>query len=157
MTASGPGAGLQVVFVIQAGELALKALLLASSLRHKLGQEVRLVAACPQHADWGRLDTATLAVLRQLDIELVPFVPSFAPEYPIGNKIDALGLLEEERPSVFLDSDMLCLSSFTVEQLLPDSAGRKLSLAAKPADLRTWGSDQQWTLLQQGLQLPATP
>lgn len=157
MTASGPAAGLQVVFVIQAGELALKALLLASSLRHKLGQEVRLVAACPQHADWGRLDTATLAVLRQLDIELVPFVPSFAPEYPIGNKIDALGLLEEERPSVFLDSDMLCLSSFTVEQLLPDSAGRKLSLAAKPADLRTWGSDQQWTLLQQGLQLPATP
>ena len=158
MTASHPGLGnLQIVFVIQAGELELKALLLASSLRQKLGQDVRLVAACPQHADWGDLDEATSSVLRELKVELLAFTPTFAPGYPIGNKIDALALLDDGRPSVFLDSDMLCLGSFTADDLLGQGAHEQLTLAAKPADLRTWGSDGQWERLYEGLDLAPTP
>lgn len=158
MTTSNLGLGsLQIVFVIQAGELELKALLLASSLRQELGEAVRLVAACPQHADWGELDAATRAVLRELNVELIAFEPTFAPGYPIGNKIDALALLADGRPSVFLDSDMLCLGSFAMDELLGQGAEKQLTLAAKPADLRTWGSEAQWQCLYQGLGLPPSP
>lgn len=157
MSQTPVGNSLQIVFVIQAGELALKALLLGFSLRCQLGPHVRLVAACPQHADWGDLQPDTLALLQQLGIELQPFTPTFAPDYPIGNKIDAMGLLEENRPALFLDSDILCLRRFNVEQVLPAATqGKGLTLAAKPADLQTWGSESQWRVLYQGLQLADT-
>lgn len=156
MSKASLGNSLQIVFVIQAGELTLKALLLGFSLRRLLGAHVRLIAACPQYSDWGDLPSATLKLLRQLDIELRPFTPTFAPEYPIGNKIDAMGLLDDSGPAVFMDSDILCLRSFTAEQLLPAAADAPLALAAKPADLSTWGSEQQWQLLREGLKLGDT-
>lgn len=150
-------ASLQIIFVIQAGELELKALLLGFSLRRRLGPQVRLVAACPQHANWGELQDDTLKLLRQLDIELLPFTPTFAPDYPIGNKIDAMGLLDDNRPALFLDSDILCLRGFEAGHILPADSSQNLTLAAKPADLRTWGSEQQWQVLREGLQLDDVP
>lgn len=145
----------QLVFVIQRGELALKALLLAYSLRKQLAGTVRLVAACPDYADWGALDSQVLSALQQLNVELLHFTPEFAPDYPIGNKISALGLLNEQQPALFLDSDMLCLAPWTLAEVLPAQAAEHLSLAAKPADVLTWGSQEQWAQLQQGLGLPA--
>lgn len=148
----------QLVFVIQRGELALKALLLAYSLRRHLGNEPRLVAACPDYADWGDLDTEVLHTLQKLNVELLQFTPEFAPDYPIGNKVSALALLNEQQPAVFLDSDMLCLAPWSAHELLPVSAAEQLSLAAKPADMQTWGSAEQWIQLQQVLELaPVTP
>ena len=96
-------APIQIVFVIQRGELALKALLLAYSLRRYLGVGPRLVAACPDYADWGDLDTAVRSTLQQLNVELLHFIPEFAPDYPIGNKVSALALLNEQQPAVCLD------------------------------------------------------
>jgi len=150
---SGQQKALQIVFVVQQGELELKAILLASSLRSWLGEDVRLVAACPEYGQWGALEEGTRQVLRELDVDLIAFVPDFAPDYPIGNKIGALALLEEGRPSIFLDSDILCLAPFRAEQILPAGAEQQLTLAAKPADLRTWGTEEQWQLLSQGLGL----
>ena len=146
----------QLVFVIQRGELALKALLLAYSLRRHLGLAPRLVAACPEYADWGALDTAVLTTLQQLNVELLHFIPEFAPDYPIGNKVSALGLLNNDQPAIFLDSDMLCLAPWLASELLPATASEQLSLAAKPADLHTWGSPAQWVQLQQALELAPT-
>lgn len=145
----------QIVFVIQRGELALKALLLAYSLRKHLGATARLVAACPDYADWGALEASVLTTLQKLKIELLHFTPEFAPDYPIGNKVSALGLLNDDQPAIFLDSDMLCLAPWTITEMLPIQASQQLSLAAKPADVLTWGSQQQWAQLQQGLGLPA--
>src|SRR5690606_11905070 len=148
MTTSNLGLGsLQVVFVIQSGKLELKALLLASSLRQELGEAVRLVAACPQHADWGELDAATRAVLRELNVELIAFEPTFAPGYVIGNKVDALAWMADDRLSVFVVSDMLCLGAFASDELRGQGAKKQLTLAGKPADLRTWGSEAQWKCL----------
>lgn len=145
----------QIVFVIQRGELALKALLLAYSLRKHLSATARLVAACPDYADWGDLDAAVLNCLQELNVELLRFTPQFAPDYPIGNKVSALALLEEQQAGIFLDSDMLCLAPWAITELLPKQTSQQLSLAAKPADVLTWGSEQQWAQLQQGLGLPA--
>lgn len=147
---------MQIVFVIQAGELELKALLLGWSLRNKLGSHVRLVAACPQYENWGDLPGSTLALLAKLRIELQFFTPSFAPEYPIGNKIDALALLDDGCPALFLDSDMLCLESFSSDAIFSVGSEQQFTVAAKPADVLTWGSDQQWDLLRKGLGLPET-
>ena len=145
---------MQIVFVIQRGELALKALLLAYSLRKQLGATPRLVAACPDYADWGTLNTDVLAVLQQLKVELLHFTPQFAPDYPIGNKVSALALLNEQQPAMFLDSDMLCLAPWKSTDIIPLEAAEQLSLAAKPADLQTWGNEQQWLQLQHSLDLP---
>lgn len=149
-------APIQIAFVIQRGELALKALLLAYSLRRYLGAGPRLVAACPDYADWGDLDTAVCSTLQQLNVELLHFTPEFAPDYPIGNKVSALALLDNQQPAAFLDSDMLCLAPWVSSELLPEQAAQELSLAAKPADVKTWGSDAQWAQLQQALDLTPT-
>lgn len=131
---------MNLVFVIQRGELELKALLLAWSLRESHGKSLTLFAACPEHADWDQLQPGTLAALQRLDVTLLKFQPHFAPDYPIGNKIGLLGLLPEGQPGMFVDSDILSLQRWSVEDLLAGAAA-----AAKPADCATWGDEQRWS------------
>ncbi len=130
---------MNVIFIVQRGELEIKALLLAWSLRQSHGKRLSLYAACPEHADWGEIATATHEALQRLGVQVVRFKPGFAPHYPIGNKVGLLKLLPEGEPGLFLDSDMLSLERWEPETLL-----RGCAVAAKPADLGTWGNEQRW-------------
>jgi len=130
---------LNIVFVCQKGELELKALLLAWSLRKTHGMAVNLIAACPDYKDWSDLSALTLSALKELSVEIKKFTPVFGSDYPIGNKISALGLLPENAVGCFLDSDMLSLSHWSLEEALKNNES-----GAKPADLGTWGNQSSW-------------
>lgn len=130
---------MNIVFVCQKGELELKALLLAWSLRKTHGMTVNLIAACPEYKDWSDLSALTFGALKELSVEVKKFTPTFGSDYPIGNKISALGLLPENAIGCFLDSDMLSLSHWNLEEALKNNES-----AAKPADLGTWGNQDSW-------------
>lgn len=130
---------MNLIFVVQRGELELKALLLAWSLRRSHGQALNLYAACPHYADWGDIDAQTLAALARLNVQLLKFIPAFAPHYPIGNKLGLLGLLPPNEPALFLDSDMISLQAWDPAALLGEHA-----VTAKPADMGTWGDELRW-------------
>ncbi len=130
---------MNIVFVCQKGELELKALLLAWSLRKTHGASINLIAACPEYKDWSDLSALTLGAFKELSVEIKKFTPTFGSDYPIGNKISALGLLPENAIGCFLDSDMLSLSHWNLEEALKNNES-----AAKPADLGTWGNQDSW-------------
>lgn len=143
---------MNIVFVVQRGELELKALLLAWSLRRSHGRALNLYAACPQYADWGEICEQTREALELLSVQLLVFTPAFAPHYPIGNKLGLLGMLPPDEPGLFLDSDMLSLDAWAPADLLGDFA-----VAAKPADMGTWGDEARWRKVYAlaNLELPA--
>ncbi|MEN0037227.1 MAG: sulfotransferase [Cellvibrio sp.] len=127
------------MFVCQKGELELKSILLAWSLRKTHGSDVCLIAAVPNYKDWGFIAEETMSLLKALNVELKYFNPIFGDTYPIGNKISAIKLLPPNEHGCFCDSDMLSLSHWRIENVLQENLN-----AAKPADLSTWGGEQQW-------------
>ena len=76
MNAPPPGSGTKrfaFVFVCQAGELEIKALLLAASLHRHLHGEFELVAAVPTPADiWGELSAPTRDQLQAFGATIAP-------------------------------------------------------------------------------------
>jgi hypothetical protein len=142
---------MNIVFVCQKGELEIKALLLAWSLRNSHGNTVRLIAAIPQYKDWNDISQTTISLCTDLSVEIKYFNPIFGDEYPIGNKISALGLLPVGELGCFLDSDMLSLSKWDLTLALQNTTS-----AAKPADLGTWGDAAAWDKIYKltDLQLP---
>ncbi|MDR3389385.1 MAG: hypothetical protein P4L92_20265 [Rudaea sp.] len=128
------------VFVCQAGELEIKALLLAASLKRFLRCSYELVAAVPTPASvWGELPASTVELLRSLGVRIEAIVNPVDPDYPIGNKLACLGIATTAEKIVFLDSDILCLREFHDEPCLASA------FAAKPADLRTFSaSAEDW-------------
>lgn len=129
-----------VVFVCQAGELELKSLLLAASIRKSAKlTHLDLVAAVPDPAIWGDLCPETDELLESLSVRKVIIESPFGTEYPIGNKLAAIGVETEAPVSVFMDSDILCLGPLQNSHLLTSN------LKAKPADLNTYaGGIEQW-------------
>ena len=129
-----------IVFVCQAGELEVKALLLAASLRRFLPRDVELIAAVPTPADvWGELSDDTRAQLLEFGATIVPIVNPIGTDYPIGNKLACIDVPTTAQRIVFLDSDMLCLRD------IGDPACLRVPFAAKPADLRTFaGGADAW-------------
>jgi hypothetical protein len=128
------------VFVCQAGELEVKALLLAASLRRFLHPAAELIAAVPTPSDvWGELSADTRAQLQAFGATIVPIVNPIGVDYPIGNKLSCIDVPATAQRIVFLDSDMLCLRDFGDPELL------RVPFAAKPADLRTFaGGADAW-------------
>ena len=123
------------VFVCQSGELEIKALLLAASLRRNLRCEYELIAAVPTPASiWGELAPQTRALLEQLGVRIEAIVNPLAADYPIGNKLACLAVPTDADKIVFLDSDILCLRDFGQPDCL------EVAFAAKPADLRTFAA-----------------
>lgn len=124
------------VFVCQRGELEIKALLLAASLRRHLKCEHELVAAFPGPAAlWGAPSKETSASLADLGVKTLPIVNPIGPDYPIGNKLACLGIPTSADKVVFLDSDMLCLRDFEGDRRFAAHV-----VNAKAADLATFGS-----------------
>lgn len=121
-----------VSFVCEPGRLEAQAVLLAASLR-QAHPDLALVAAVPR-----ALPTLTERALDGLGVTLVPIVNPVSDDYPIGNKVGALGAGDTAGLRVFLDSDMLCLRALDFSVL------RNYPLSAKPADMATFGSDALW-------------
>ena len=136
-----------VVFVCQAGELEVKAVLLAASLRH-FNPQLELVAAVPTESLWGVLKPHTRTLLATLNVRLMPIESPFGQDYLIGNKIAAMALPVSGAQVLFLDSDILCLQSISSEFAGPPA------LRAKPADGANWGSPEAWRAAYGSVQAP---
>jgi len=121
------------VFVCQAGELEIKSMLLAASLKRYLRSEYECVAAIPNQ--WGEISETTKVLLKFLGIRSVPITNSINHDYPIGNKVACLGIDTPAEKLVFLDSDILCLREFNPSQWFT------APFSAKPADLATLTHD----------------
>ncbi|MFL0796692.1 MAG: sulfotransferase [Cellvibrionaceae bacterium] len=132
-------------FVCQSGELELKALLLAASIRlFKENDCFELVAAVPDPALWGDIRPKTRRLLADLNVRVEEISSPFGREYPIGNKLSAIGVTTQSEVTVFLDSDILCLKPISVDLC------RAGGLSAKPADLNTFTYDiNQWEYIYQ--------
>jgi hypothetical protein len=145
------------VFVVQAGSLEIKSMLLAASLQRQLRCSHELIAAIPQPRErWGQPAATTLTFLRRLGVRLEPISNGFTSDYPIGNKISCLGVTTDAQIRIFLDSDMLALQPFT--GLCETGAwGTDMLFGAVPADTDTFGAnDAIWALIYggQNLSLP---
>ena len=117
----------------QAGELEIKAGLLAASLRFRLGEGPDLVAAVPVPGGrWGEPHPETKALLDKLGVRLVEIRNRIDESYGHGNKVAALAAGAGLGKTIFLDSDILCLRA-------PAQDAFAASFCAKPADLGTWG------------------
>lgn len=97
----------RISFVCQAGELEPKAILLAASLRRRFPADLKLLAAHPQRH--GALRPATVAALRDLNVETVAIENPLHEKYLIGHKVAALGLLAGAGVGMFLDSDIIAV------------------------------------------------
>jgi hypothetical protein len=123
------------VFVCQAGELEIKALLLAASLKRSLRCDYELVAAVPTPATvWGELSASTTKLLHTLGVRIQAIANPIDSDYKIGNKLACLSIATDAQKIVFLDSDILCLREFHDDRLFD------VAFAAKPADLRTFSA-----------------
>lgn len=112
--------GFNILAVIQNGRLMYEALLLAASLRHSDPSFAgRLIFAHPVKGPLWQQDPAprqaeALALLAGFGAELIPFEPrAFGQSYPYGNKIEALAVLPEGEPFLFLDTDTLVTGSLS--------------------------------------------
>lgn len=130
-----------VSLVCEPGRLEAQAVLLTASLRD-LHPGLTLIAAVPRP-----LPAPTVQVLDALGVARLPISNPVAADYPIGNKIAALGVGDTRGLRVFLDSDMLCLRPLDWAVL------RTHPLAAKPADMATFGSDELWRCLYERFEL----
>lgn len=107
-----------ILAVAQSGRLEYEAVILATSLRLADPDfPGTLFIAEPQPGPlWGnddpRIGSATRALLKELDAEILPFrSEAFGARYPNGNKIEALAVLPDE-PFLFLDTDTIVTGSF---------------------------------------------
>lgn len=134
-----------VSFVCEPGRLEMQALLLAASLRIA-HPDLHLLAAVPCP-----LPEVTLTGLSELGVERVSIHNPVGEDYPIGNKIAALGAGAPRGLRVFMDSDMLCMRPLDWSHL------GSHALAAKPADLATFNDPAMWHRLYDrfGLEPPA--
>ncbi len=141
------------IFVCQQGELEIKALLLAASLKRFLLCKYELVAALPRpEAQWGQPDSATLYALDQLGVHIAYIDNPIDPNYPIGNKLACLNIQTAADKLVFLDSDIICLRGFHHSQRFEQP------INAKPADLRSFGSTPgEWESVYAALNLSVPP
>jgi len=132
------------IFVCQQGELEIKSMLLAASLKRYLRCEYKLVAAIPQPVSrWGTISDDTQALMQTLRIRSVPITNNIDENYPIGNKVACLGIETSADKIVFLDSDILCLREFSPQFEAPFNA--------KPTDLATF---TDWQPVYDLFQLP---
>lgn len=140
-----------VAFVCQQGEIELKAVLLAASLRLHVRGDCDLVACLPEpHQTWGTPSAATRRCLDALGVRVAATANPIGAGYPIGNKVGAAAVATDADRVLFLDSDILCLRELDLDACF---AGGFL---AKPADLATFSAPAStWARLYGLFHLPA--
>lgn len=137
------------VFVVQQGDLELKSLLLAASLRRFLRCDHELIGAVPVPTEKrGAPAETTVAALRDMNVRMVPITNPFKQHYPIGNKLSCLSIPTDADKLVFVDSDIVALREFTDE----DRFG--LPFNAKPADVQTFSCEEEtWRAVYEAAQV----
>lgn len=144
-----------VCFCVHSGELEIKALLLAASLRKHWPANVELIACVPQDPQFGGLSTNTAQILDSLGVRVTSVCNPIGPDYPIANKLLCLDVETEADRLLFLDSDILAVEVVSAGEL-EETFGR--DFVAKPADLDTSTlDDNDWESLyaEFGLSHPA--
>jgi hypothetical protein len=137
------------VFVCQSGELEIKSLLLAASLRQHLPSDTGLIAAIPSPSSvWGDVSDLTYDQLDELRVTCQPIENMISNKYPIGNKLSAIGVETDADFTVFLDSDILCLSPFSPQKEFC------AQYCVKPADRFTYNNSEAWEELYRIFDLP---
>ena len=128
-------------FICQAGRLEAQSCVLAASIAARLGDSVRMTAAIGG-IESGRPGPSdrTLRFLEAIGAEIRPLENPLSSDYPIGNKLACLKILETtSRVALFMDSDMIVLDNF-LSHLEP-----AFQFMAKPADALTAElDDDEW-------------
>ena len=136
---------LAVAFVVHRGELEVKALLLAASLRRYWPREVELIACLPDASNQEDITTACREALESLGVRFARTSNPVGSDYPIGNKLLCLDTETAVDRILFLDSDMIALLPANHEDLAAAFGG---GFAAKPADLATFKPEiVKWALI----------
>lgn len=121
------------VFISDGGELAVKSMLLAASLRRHLNHAHEIVCAIPSASV--APSEAALHFFAELQIRVSSVANEVSEHYSIANKIGCLAIPTTADKIVFLDSDILCMDSFAVGPQF-DAV-----FAAKPGDHQTFARD----------------
>ncbi|MEM9222410.1 MAG: hypothetical protein AAGB11_08410 [Pseudomonadota bacterium] len=121
-----------IVFVAHAGPLEPQAALLAASLHENYLAGRVICRTMEPAAHWGHLSPDVAAFLADLGVTLMPADNPIDPDYKHGNKISALGGLNER--ALFLDTDIMLMVPFSYHYMLSGAA------AAKPADVDTFSA-----------------
>lgn len=145
---------LAVCFCIHSGELEIKALLLAASLRMHWPASVELIACVPQVECFGEVDSRTSRILYTLCIREKSVSNPIGVDYPIANKLLCLDVETGADRILFLDSDILALAKVTEEDL---NGAFGEGFVAKPADLATFKVNEEvWQAIYHvcGVEMP---
>jgi hypothetical protein len=136
-------ASFSFVFVAHGGELEVKAGFLAASLAKYLACDYELVAAVPKpESTWGALSKPAVSLFERLQVRVEEIENGIGADYPIGNKIAAIGVPCRYQRVIFLDSDMLLMRPFFDHPLLARAC------AAKSADVDTFShSGGRWSTI----------
>jgi hypothetical protein len=129
---------LAACFVVHAGELEAKALLLAASLRRYWPREVELIACLPGDSNQEDISAACREALGALGVRFSRTSNPIGADYPIGNKLLCLDTDTAADCILFLDSDIIALLPANHEDLAAAFGG---GFAAKPADLATFNAE----------------
>lgn len=122
-----------VTFICQPGELEIKSLLLAFSLRENLKIDYCPVVLIPEYFR-EKINPTTILLFGKLGIDikyfnntLADFKKTIMPGEAMSNKFFGISVLCDKNDFLFLDSDIACLNSLP-EEICIDK------IAAKPAD-----------------------
>ncbi|SDE56131.1 hypothetical protein SAMN05421538_10812 [Paracoccus isoporae] len=139
-------------FVMDGPGFQSAAVLLATSLRMQMGEDVEIIAYVPEHNSKGfaRAPEIMLELLR-IDVRTMRTDHvAWAEPYPHGNKIIACCEPRSCELSVFLDTDMICARPLDFSDV-PDEP----CLFAVPEGVPTWGIDPgDWETAYAVLDLP---
>jgi len=127
-----------VCFCVHSGELEIKALLLAASLRKHWPAELELIGCIPEDAEFGGLSDDSRQTFHSLGVCLVNVPNPIGANYPIANKLLCLDVATEADRIIFLDSDIVAMRNASVSEL---EATFGEGFVAKPADLATFKGD----------------
>jgi hypothetical protein len=121
-----------IAFICQPGEIEIKALLLAYTLRKNLKIKVDPIALIPFHFK-SQINSSSFFIFSKLNVEIRYFENLFIankeqllPGDAMSNKFYGLESLPDKQNILFLDSDIICLKTFSQELF-------RARLAAKPA------------------------
>lgn len=139
-----------ITFVCQSGELELKSLLLAASLRRHVVGDFSLVACIPDLDPTGRpLSAATRTAIQDFGIETLRISNTIDPSYAIANKVSCFDIAGPADRVLFLDSDIVCLRPLVLDEWFVEG------FVAKPADQNTFSEDEHtWSMLYAHFNLP---
>lgn len=131
---------LTIIFVLDPPALTGESLILLSSIRHVLGNDVNVIAYCPQaKSDFLLPYIEEFYQAMNAEIRLMEPTDRFNPFYKQGNKILACLQKRDTKYTMFLDTDTIIASEFSCSDLFVDGA-----VSIVPEGVQTWGKPEGW-------------